>query len=71
MVTLDLDFSNPINFQPALYSGIAVLRLPKRANYQDLIEAIQTLIAALRSMDIQGNLWIIQRGNIRIYQEDA
>jgi predicted nuclease of predicted toxin-antitoxin system len=31
LVTLDLDFSNPIQFNPALYSGIAVLRLPNRS----------------------------------------
>jgi len=32
LVTLDLDFSNPLNYQPSPYSGIAVLRLPKQLN---------------------------------------
>lgn len=69
LVTLDLDFSNPLNFQPSLYSGIAVLRLPKQPNYQDLKDAVQTLANALQSNDIAGKLWIVQRGSVRIYQE--
>ena len=30
MVSLDLDFANPLHFQPSIYSGIAVLRLPRK-----------------------------------------
>jgi Domain of unknown function (DUF5615) len=70
LVTLDLDFSNPIRFNPLLYSGIAVLRLPRRPTPQDLIDAIVTLINALETEDIDGKLWIVQRGQIRIYQQD-
>ncbi|WP_437619816.1 DUF5615 family PIN-like protein [Sorangium sp. So ce1151] len=29
LVTLDLDFSNPVRFRPADYPGIPVLRLPQ------------------------------------------
>ena len=71
LVTLDLDFSNPLNFQPSLYSGIAVLRLPRRPDYQDLLDAVRTLIQALQGMDIRGQLWIVQRGSVRIYQEES
>jgi predicted nuclease of predicted toxin-antitoxin system len=71
LVTLDLDFSNPIQFDPSKYSGIAVLRLPKRPTPQDLIDAIATLIAALKTEEILGKLWIIQRGQIRIYQQES
>lgn len=70
LVTLDLDFSNPIQFNPSLYSGIAVLRLPRRSRPQDLMDAVVTLINALKNQDIVGQLWIIQRGQIRIYQQD-
>jgi hypothetical protein len=70
LVTLDLDFSNPIQFNPAKYSGIAVLRLPKRPTPEDLIDAILTLINALKIEVIVGKLWIIQRGQIRIYQQE-
>lgn len=32
LVTLDLEFGNPLVFRPADYPGIAVLRLPEHAN---------------------------------------
>jgi predicted nuclease of predicted toxin-antitoxin system len=70
LVTLDLDFSNPLRFSPSQYRGIAVLRLPNRPTNQDLIEAILTLINALKGQSISGNLWIVQRGQIRIYQQE-
>lgn len=68
LVTLDLDFSNPFIFVPSEYSGIAVLRLPKRSNQQDLMELMQTLIKGLKGNNIEGKLWIVQKGAIRIYE---
>ena len=68
LVTLDLDFGNPLLFDPAEYAGIAVLRLPARISHQDLLEACNTLIAGLTKRDIAGKLWIVRRGRIREYQ---
>jgi len=68
LVTLDLDFANPLLFDPAEYAGIAVLRLPPRLSHQDLVGACDTLIAGLGKGDIAGKLWIVQRGRIREYQ---
>ena len=70
LVILDLDFSNPLQFNPQNYSGIAVLRLPSRPTPQDLDDAIETLIGGLKRESIMGKLWIIQRGRIRIYQQE-
>lgn len=70
LVTLDLDFSNPLQFNPQNYNGIAVLRLPSRPTPVDLDDAIETLIAGLKIENIVGKLWIIQRGRIRIYQQE-
>jgi predicted nuclease of predicted toxin-antitoxin system len=71
LVTLDLDFSNPLQYNPTNYSGIAVLRLPKRPSQQDLLDVIETLINALKTEEIVGKLWIIKRGQIRIYQPES
>jgi predicted nuclease of predicted toxin-antitoxin system len=71
LVTLDLDFSNPLLYNPAEYSGIAVLRLPKSPSPQDLIDTIVTLINALKTETIIGQLWIVKRGQIRIYQPES
>ncbi len=68
LVTLDLEFGNPLLFNPLEYAGIVVIRLPRRPSYRDLLDACNTLIAALSKRDIAGKLWIIQRGRIREYQ---
>jgi predicted nuclease of predicted toxin-antitoxin system len=67
LITLDLDFGNPLLFKPSLYEGIAVLRLPPRSSHEDLVAAIQTLIGGLKMEDIRGKLWIVQKGRIRAY----
>ncbi|WP_437765220.1 DUF5615 family PIN-like protein [Sorangium sp. So ce281] len=67
LVTLDLDFSNPVRFRPADYPGIAVLRLPPRPSPKDLTDSVLTLIDALAQSSIEGKLWIIQRGRVRVY----
>jgi len=70
LVSLDLDFGNPLRFNPADYCGIAVLRLPAKFSYQDLMIAIQTLANAVETESIDKNLWIVERGRIRIYRPE-
>jgi predicted nuclease of predicted toxin-antitoxin system len=70
LVTLDLEFGNPLIFKPEDYSGIAVLRLPHSPKPNDLIDAISALITGLTRKKIEGQLWIIQRGRIREYQPE-
>ena len=69
LVTLDLEFGNPLVFRPEDYSGIAVLR-PSTSTPNDLFDAIRTLIAGLARNEIEGRLCIIQRGKIREYQAE-
>lgn len=71
LVTLDLDFSNPMVFDPGQYAGIAVLRLPPRSLVYDLWDACQLLIDALASERIEGQLWIVQRGRVRQYRPES
>lgn len=71
LVTLDLDFGNPLLFKPSLYAGIAILRLPSKPEYADLIKAVETLIRAMSKQEINGRLWIIQGNRVREYQEEA
>ena len=69
LLTLDLDFGNPLLFRPSLYTGIAVFRLPPKPSHADLIAAAETLILALRKDDIIGKLWIVHKTRVREYQE--
>jgi predicted nuclease of predicted toxin-antitoxin system len=68
LVTLDLDFSNPLLFNPRHYAGIIVIRLPKRTTPEDLDEAFLTLISGFRTDNVYRRLWIIQKRQIRKYQ---
>jgi hypothetical protein len=70
LVTLDLEFANPIIFNPAETEGIAVLRLPRKPTPEDLLDTIRTLIGGLSQKEIRGKLWTIQRGRIREYQPE-
>ncbi len=67
LVTLDLDFSHILNYPPERYTGIAVLRLPEPMSYQDLREAVRTLVKAFEKREISRKLWIVSRGRVREY----
>lgn len=70
LVTLDLDFGNPLRFLPSRHAGIILVRLPARPVAPDLSDAIGTIVQGLASESVIGRLWIVQRGRIREYQED-
>ena len=70
LVTLDLDFSNPLRFKPWEYAGIAVLCLPAKPSHDDLLLVCRTLMATLAQETIIGKLWTVQRGRIREYRSD-
>ncbi len=69
LVTLDMDFANPLVFRPAEYPGIAVIRLPKRATATDLQTGLKTLAHALATESLDGRLWVVERGRVRVHQD--
>lgn len=69
IVTLDLDFANPLRFKPSQYAGIAVLRLPAKPAADDLVDLVRILASGLEREKLAGRLWIVERGRIRIFQE--
>ena len=71
LVTLDLDFANPLRYRPSEFSGIAVLRLPKRASALDLIRLVEVLKSGLAKEELHGRLWIAEPGRIRVFQEES
>jgi predicted nuclease of predicted toxin-antitoxin system len=80
LVTLDMDFANPLRFRPSQYAGIAVLRLPNKPSASDLEVVIRTLAHGLTGAQAQpslplgelaGRLWIIERGRIRLFDEQG
>ncbi len=70
IVTLDLDFGNPLLFRPSDYRGIAVLRVSKRASVNELQVLAKTLIEGLAKEELDHKLWVVELGRIRVYQEE-
>jgi hypothetical protein len=68
LVTADRDFSNRGRYDPANYSGIAVIRLPPQVRLTDWYAALETLILGLESANITGKLWVIQANIIQEYR---
>ena len=67
LVTLDLDFADPIHFDPRSSAGTAVLRLPKRPTPDDIAAVVAVLITALGSHSIEAQLWIVKLSGVRRY----
>lgn len=70
LVTLDMDFSNPLVFRPWENSGIAVLRLPRKPTDEHLWACCRTLIRGLQRSDINQKLWIVETERIREYRPE-
>jgi predicted nuclease of predicted toxin-antitoxin system len=52
LVSLDMDFANPLRYPPARHAGVAVLRLPSRPSSESLNLLIRTLVSALARDDL-------------------
>lgn len=68
LVTLDLDFANPLRFPPQRYPGIAVLRLPPRPSLATILVLVRTLAGALEKEPLAGKLWITEVGRVRVHE---
>ena len=71
LVTLDLDFGNPLLFRPSEYCGIAILRPSKPLSSRHLEDLCRTLLEALAGEDVYAKLWIVETGRVRVYQEET
>ena len=71
LITLDLDFGNPLLFKPSEFCGIAVLRPHSPIGPHELEELCRTVLNGLIRETLDGKLWIVEHGRIRIYQEET
>jgi predicted nuclease of predicted toxin-antitoxin system len=71
LVTLDLDFSNILNFPPQRYPGIAVLRVPEPMSLSAVLDSARALLLGLEQRDIRQKLWVLQGSRIREYWADG
>jgi len=67
LITLDLDYSNPLRFPPSPSNGIVVLR-PHRSILPVIRALLATALPEFESRPLQGKLWIVEPGRIRVYE---
>jgi len=65
LITLDLDFADIKTYPPKDYAGIIVLRVYKQ-DKPYLISFFQKLIPVIGQHPLEGHLWIVEEGKIRI-----
>ena len=67
LVTLDKDFSNPLQYPPRSYAGVVVIRLPGRLRLALLERALAMVVEARKKADVRGRLWIAEVDCLREY----
>jgi len=65
LVTLDLGFADIRRHPPEQYSGLIVLRLGRQDRDQ-VLELVEALLPFLAANPLEGRLWIVRRGEVRI-----
>jgi len=71
LVTLDLDFSNPLQYRPGDYAGIVVVRIPGRLRLPELERALGLVVEASKVSDVKGRLWIAEVDRLREHLEES
>lgn len=66
LITLDLDFSDPLRFPPEESGGIIVLR-PRRNTLSLIRETLVAALPTLKRERLEGALWIVEPGRIRAH----
>ena len=66
LITLDLDFADPLRFPTLGTAGLVVLRLP-RPSRTLVIHAVETLLPLLEHERLQGRRWIVEPDRVRIH----
>jgi predicted nuclease of predicted toxin-antitoxin system len=66
LVTLDRDFGNMVRFPPERSSGVVVLELGGPASLRLLRRRLVDFITLATTHSVDGKLWIVEPGRIRI-----
>lgn len=67
LVTLDLDFANPLRFPPETGAGIIVLR-PRRPLLSILPSMLLNALTIIEAGPSRGRLWIVEPARIRVHE---
>lgn len=70
LVSLDLDFANPLRLDPSPTPGIAVLRVPDLPGRSHLLRSATVLCDTMSRAEITGRLWVVDQTRVRQYEPD-
>ena len=68
LITLDKDFSDPLQYPPSRYAGIIVVRLPGQFRMHFVDRALALVVDASTTADVRGRLWVVEVDRIREYR---
>jgi hypothetical protein len=68
LITLDRGFGEILRFAPEYTAGIAVLDCRGRLSPKAILARIRELAALLEREAIDGQLWIVEPGRIRVHE---
>ena len=68
LLTLDLDFSDPIRFPPSQTAGTIVLR-PHIPSFAMIRLLLGEAIAFAETESPAGRIWIVEAGRVRIWEQ--
>jgi len=69
LVTLDRDFGEVLRFPPEKTAGIVIIASIGRLSKSVIEARISDLLEVLQSEPIDGALWIIEPGRVRVHQK--
>jgi predicted nuclease of predicted toxin-antitoxin system len=69
LITLDRDFGQVPRFPPGRSAGIVVLELGAPATLALLQSRLRTFLALSATRPVDGELWIIEPGRVRVHLE--
>jgi predicted nuclease of predicted toxin-antitoxin system len=69
LITLDRDFGEVLRFPPEGTAGIAILDCRGRLSPVTIGARIKELTALLEVQRIDGQLWIVEPGRVRVHQK--
>ena len=71
LVTLDTDFSQVLRFPPERSAGVVLLAASGRMTAGLLYLLLDQMLAALTTQPLDGRLWVVEPGRIRIHAVDS
>jgi predicted nuclease of predicted toxin-antitoxin system len=71
LVTLDHDFGQVLRFPPDKSAGIAILEMGTHPTLQGLLDRLRDLAALLKTRSLDGELWIVEPGRVRVHLRDS